>query len=170
MPSGAWDVQAFQGADIADNTDVVIEVDSVQPKSRWLTIQEVQAMAGVGFLNPANPEDRNLVHRMLKYESGDVALQEREVHRQYAQMEHALAKEGAPVPDPQPWQDRDIHVATHKAWMNSAEFQMLPPESQALMYEHWQKEMELAMPQTGVTVPPEMEAQADPNAQAGPPG
>jgi hypothetical protein len=155
-----FEVSQFSGADLMGNTDVVIELDSMRPKSRELAMSVVERMVQSGLLNPQDPADRTRAYKALDLEDDQVVISDQNQHRRVAQMEDALMLRGQPSAPAQWFEDQDIHAAQHSATMNGDEFKASPPEVQALLYEHMKSHQMLAYPQVGVTMPDSMIAQA----------
>ena len=155
-----FEVSQFSGAELQGNTDVVIELDSMRPKSRELAMSVVERMVQSGLLNPQDPADRSRAYKALDLEDDQVVISDMNQHRRVAQMEDSLMLKGQPGQPAQWYEDQDIHAAQHSATMNGDEFRMSPPEIQALFHEHTRSHQLLAYPQVGVTMPDSQIAQA----------
>jgi len=162
-----FDLVAFNGADLRGHTDLTIELDAMMPRSRALAMQSIQLMAQSGMLNMMDPRDKQRAFKMLDQESPDEVIYDSNAHRRRAEEENYRMLRGEMV-DPMPHEDHDVHVLTHRAQMTTDEFYAAPEEIQHILIKHYQKTLEMAMPQTGVTLPPEQQAQIQ-AAAGGPP-
>lgn len=166
------DVVAFTGADIADQTDLFIELDSLLPKSRALALQDIQVMAQVGIMNPAmDPKDRADALAMIDKESSDEVIEDRNLETRWAKEEGQMLMRGEQI-DPKPYENHDVHVMQHRYDLISDQFRNLPPELQQPLLMHYQGHLEMAMPKPGVTLPPDQQEQlaaagAEPAGQGG---
>ena len=151
-----FDISHFTGQDILNNTDVIIEVDSIMPKSKTLALQEIQILGQVGLLNPNDPTDRARAYAMLQYEDDQIVLQDKNVDRREAEIENDLMANGQLVP-PKYYENHDVHVALHVQFMKSDEFKSLPEGVQAVFNKHLQAHHEFVYPQGGKGLVPEGE-------------
>lgn len=153
------DVIAFTGADIAGQTDLFIELDSLLPKSRAMALQDITVMQQTGMMNPAmDPKDRADAMAMIDKESSDEVLEDRNLETRWAKKEGQMLMRGEWV-DPKPYEDHDVHAMQHRLDMLSDEYRDLPVESQQPLLKHYQGHLEMAMPKPGVTLPPDQQAQ-----------
>ena len=155
----SWEVVAFRGADL-DGTDVVIEVDSMIPRSRRLALNEIQILLQTGLMNPADPGQRALAYKMIEMEDPSSVTFDKDQHRRVAQIEEQLARAGQPIPPHQVWHDGDSHIQQHFDTLNSDDFRNWPPEAQQELLAHTMDTLQKLMPQAGVTLPPEAQSPA----------
>lgn len=153
----SWDIVSFRGADL-EGTDVVIEVDSMIPKSRRLALNEVQIMLQAGLMNAADPGHRALAYKMIELEDPSAFNFDKDQHRRVAQIEEQLARSGQMIPPHQVWHDGDSHITQHFDTLNSDDFRTWDPQAQQVLLAHVQDTLMRLMPQAGVTLPPDQQA------------
>ncbi len=152
------DIVSFKGADFRGNTDVIIEISSMVPKSRAMALDQIVQLTGAGLINPQDPMDKARAFKAIDWETDDPVVWDKNQDRRMAQLEDKLMSKGTPVEPAKPWEDQDIHVTQHTSFMNSDEFKALPDQFKQLFIEHYNSHLELAMPQPGVTLPPDQQA------------
>lgn len=153
-----FDVQAFSAADFRGNTDVHIEVGSVVPKSRRMTLTEINEMIGSGMLNMQDPAQRAKAFQMLEMEDPSILSFDKDRHRRVASQEYSLAKRGVDPGPHQIWHDLEAHVMQHFEDVDSDDFKTWEPEAQQLFFTHIQDTLAKAMPVAGATVTPDQAA------------
>lgn len=143
-----FQTKLFRGQDIAGNTDVYIEVNSMMPKSKTLAIEELSVLGNLGILNPQSPGDRALIWEMLQREVDEPMLLDKNLHRRAALLENHMLSLGMPIPPAQPYEDHDLHVKMHTEEMIQDHVKANPPLLQ-LYRMHLQTHLDIVYPQQG---------------------
>lgn len=131
-----WQVRALQGADLRNNTDVVVESGSSLPRSRTAQIQLIFDALQQGLLGqlPLDPATRQ---KILE----DVGLVGYETEigpdRRRALMENALMDEGQ-VPQVGPYENKAVHLMEHLLEQKDPRFDTKTPQAQRAYLMHIQ--------------------------------
>lgn len=156
-----FDILAFRGADLRGNYDVVVEAESIRPKSRQMALADLQVMVGLGILGPQSAmwpqEDLAKAKRFLDLEDDKAMAEELNEQRYHAEREDQFMLQGMPVYPPRPSENHDAHLEQHFSTKHSDQYKLLPPQIQMLFDQHIQRHLILAMPMAGVTLTPEMQ-------------
>jgi len=146
-------IKAFQGQDIAGNTSVDVEVESMIPKSRTMALDLIQTLTPLGWLQPTRPSDHALVRKALALDDGDLLVEDTRLDLRVAQNENKLLAMGVLPPKANFLEDQDTHMLSHAEWTKSDEFKALPPQVQFLTWQHIQSHIDIAQPRAG-SIPP----------------
>jgi len=178
-----FDVVEFKGADLLGNTDVSIDVDSMQPKSKAMALELLAMLApGERWLSAADSQDRVRVWRMLGMEDDSRLADDKSIDEREAMLENRRMLLGEAIEPPTPYQDQDVHLVTHNKMRKSDEYKNAPPIIRALIDGHCLGHYQIAMPTAGASLPPGMpqaglvppeetnfEGEGPPQRGAGPP-
>lgn len=63
--TGAWEIEAFKGSDLKGSVDIRVEGGSSKPRSKLAEQALVEAMAKIGVIQPANPEQGYEIAKMF---------------------------------------------------------------------------------------------------------
>lgn len=145
----------FKGEDIeGDNAgipganyyDVEIRVDTGH-RSKEATQQFLLQAAQLGLINLADDEERRKLLRMLDVGAaddavfGEISIPEAQPRQENAWMsslsdEDYQVRVESGVMVPHEWDDHDVHVRTHREYMQRVEFLRLPPERWIRFQDH----------------------------------
>jgi hypothetical protein len=123
---GEFDIFAFKGTDLRNNTDVSVKRQSSMPESRAAREALIMEKFERGLYgDPADPEVRRHVMNMLddavvKDIYSDVRLDEH-----YARWENRILRSGKNVYLINSYDDHNIHVREHNHFRKSMEFQKI---------------------------------------------
>ncbi len=123
---GEFDIFAFKGTDLRNNTDVSVKRQSSMPESRAAREAMIMEKFERGLYgDPADPEVRRHVMNMLddavvKDIYSDVRLDEH-----YARWENRILRSGKNVYLINSYDDHNIHVREHNHFRKSMEFQKI---------------------------------------------
>jgi uncharacterized protein YueI len=128
---GQYDVFAFSGADLRNNTDVTVRKDSAQPESRALRQQQVMARFESGLYgNPQDPEVRRKVMRLLDDAIVDDIYEETRQDEAYAEFENmVLLQSQQTIYLANAFDNHQVHNRIHRAAMLKLEVQKLKLEN-----------------------------------------
>ena len=131
---GDFEVLAFQGADLKDNTDVHIVKQSTISESRVAKEQQVLAKYEAGLYgDPANPEVRRHVMKMLEDAVVKDIYSDDILDESYARWENKIiAAEEQVIHLVNMYDNHSIHIKEHTHYRKSLEYQKekLDPEKQ----------------------------------------
>ncbi|MBM3274113.1 MAG: hypothetical protein FJZ00_03100, partial [Candidatus Sericytochromatia bacterium] len=152
------DVIEFQGADLNDNTDVRVDIDSMIPKSKAMALELLAALApGEKWLAASDPDDRARVWRMLALEDDTKIIADKSLDERNARIENSKMLLGEAIEPATPHENQDTHVLVHNEMRKSDEYDSAPPMIRALIDAHIDSHLQIAMPQVGVSMPGGME-------------
>jgi hypothetical protein len=156
---GQFDVSSFQGQDLEGATDIVLDVQSVMPKSKELAMTWVERLTQIGLLQPDNGPKERAAWKLLDQESEEPIVDDKAVHREKAKEEFENAMRGFPLQPHEWYQDLDGHIDQHRRDLNSDEYAAAPPQFKVAYLAHVQDTLMKAMPTPGVTLPPDQQGQ-----------
>jgi hypothetical protein len=113
-----WEISLWAGADLAGNTDVVVDPGTLVPRSRSAHTQIVFDAVEAGIIDLTNPIDKQKVIEELqlgRFES-DVGPD-----RRRANMENAMMDQGG-IPTVNPEDNHDLHALEHLMQMKDPSF------------------------------------------------
>lgn len=131
---GDWEIVPFKGADLNNNTDVMVKRDSSLPDSR--TAREAQVFeryqAGL-YGDPADPKVRLKISRMLDDGTADDVYDMMKLDQKYARWENQmlLQSDGTDYLV-NLYDDHGIHIEEHTAFMKSLAFQKIKGDNPSL--------------------------------------
>lgn len=152
------DVLEFQGADLDDNTDIRVDVDSMVPKSKAMALELLQYLApGEKWLSSQDPDDRARVWKMLAMEDDRKIIGDKTIDDREARIENRRMLLGEMIEPPKPYENHDVHVMLHNEMRKSDEYKKADPIIRMMIDAHVERHLEIVMPQVGVTMPPQEE-------------
>lgn len=138
-----WVVREFMGADI--NNDLVVVGEPDIGDSIAGQKEEMMDLISAGGFNPQfDRQTRTLIAKTLKYKTADGLFTrqiqaEKNQEREIQEMISDTLKFGDQGYPAFPWQDHESEINALIAFMYTAEFDRLPPRTQALITDHWKK-------------------------------
>lgn len=131
--NGEIDVKEFVGADIKNNTDVIVVKNSTMPTSKAMKRQEILNLYSQGLLgDPADPKVRSRVLEITEY--GDLGQAWRKQALDEAQIDRdiELIKQGI-NPGVNELDNHDMHIDKKNEFRISAEFDKLDEAAKLLL-------------------------------------
>jgi len=120
----------------AGNADVVPDIESMVPEGHnERRARAYQMWKDGAFGDPKSPAALRAFHDAAQMTGMGIRSIPGGVQRAKAKQEHALMLEGRPVPIHE-WDDFEAHLDEHELFMETAEFDRLPPEVQAVFVQH----------------------------------
>jgi hypothetical protein len=181
--TGGWEIQAFKGSDLKGSVDIRIEGGSARPRSKLAEQAMVEAMAKIGVINPADPQQGYEIAKMfgmtnilgandedVRYASGEwQALLDWQVPADPTTGEPVLDPmspmpfpEGGPKVEPL-FDNHLVHIMEHRKPSRTEQYRMLEPWKKLYWQNHLLDHL-MAMPP-----PPGSEPQAKPGSPSGGP-
>ena len=149
--------RVFSGADIKNNVDCYVTIESMLPRSRAIAVSEVTRLFQSGAFDPTSPHDKATGRQIIGLEDPEQAKEQMDYHREKAEREYLEARDGVPINPHDPIaQDIDVHVETHREQVNREEFELWPVEHQNILLGHLYETVQMALPQPGSAMPPEV--------------
>ena len=127
---GEFDIFAFKGADLKNNTDVIIRSDTMLPESRIARNAIVERRFEKGFYgDPADPEVRRNVANMLKDAITENIYEDTRLDEANARNENLLMTEGG-LDNllPNQYDNHFLHKKEHDHYRKSRDYQKLKVE------------------------------------------
>jgi hypothetical protein len=118
----------FVGTMLAGVTGVECQAGSALPRSKAAKQQYILDLFSMGI-----EQDTRKVKEML--ELGEGEPEEFELHIEQAERENELMERGRPAPI-KDWFNHEAHIATHRRFMLSADYEALPPNIQKVFDDH----------------------------------
>jgi hypothetical protein len=120
----------------AGDADVVPDIESMVPEGHnERRARAYQMWKDGAFGDPKSPGALRAFHDAAQLSGVGVRSIPGGVQRAKARQEHTLMLEGRPVPVHE-WDDFESHLDEHELFMETSEFDRLPPEVQAVFVQH----------------------------------
>jgi hypothetical protein len=140
-------VRTFKGSDLignaqiqgADYFDVRVSVSSGLPMSRSGQMHMIDSLLDRGLLDPANPDDKQLVFRILNLGTTKPLFEADQVDQAKAGQENRDMMQGISTPVQVYGDNHGQHIDAHTAFIRTNSFrqlQMTNPEIAQLFYDH----------------------------------
>jgi hypothetical protein len=172
--TGGWEIKAFKGSDLKGAVDIRIEGGSARPRSKLAEQALVEAMAKIGVVNPANPEQGYEIAKLFGM-TNILGANDEDVR--YAAGEWQAVMDwnppvdpttGEPMIDPtsavpfppggpimEPIFDNHlVHIMEHSKPSRTEQYKTLPPWKQLFWKDHVLSHM-MAMPPPPGSEPPQ---------------
>lgn len=138
------DVKWFKGASLNGNTRVKVKTGSMTPKSKVETFERITQYATLGLLNVQDPRDKRLMLEMLEVGGIEKLYAVEDGSRRRARIENMMFARPDPspdfaFPDVNVFDDHQGHYEEHLAFLQTDEFELLPPLRKQLFMAHIQK-------------------------------
>lgn len=141
------DITIYKGSQLNGNVFVRLERGSMMPRSKAFVMQHMMDLVQNGILNPMNPEDRELIIGKMDVGGADKLFRERNADKRRATIENYMfwkpqpdeRGQPRPFPDVMDYDDHQVHVATHRAFMKTDVFENWPPYRKMAFQAHIQK-------------------------------
>jgi hypothetical protein len=158
--TGGWEIQAFKGSDLSGAVDIRIEGGSARPRSKLAEQALIEAMAKIGVINPANPEQSYEIAKLfgmtniLGANDEDVRYAAGEWQALLDWNPEADPNTGMPIPQPpQPgmapspfpaggpqvepiFDNHLVHIMEHRKPSRTEQYKLLPPWKQMFWKNH----------------------------------
>ena len=147
-----WDVTSFMGSDLRGNFDMRVVAESDRVDGKKLRQAVVMDLVAAGFLNPADPSDKQLVLDTMYLALPDQPFEDMLIDKRNAERENERLIQVARViaevgPDAAPavaseiplvrdFGDHKVHIEEHDKIRKSREYEELPPQAQQLVDSH----------------------------------
>ena len=130
---GRWAMEKFSKAQLIGGVDISVELGQNKPRTQVGRRAVADQAIRLGLANPFDPGERM---RLLELIGIPELMEDYKLDKQKAAEENDLFMQGMPVQPPMPWDNHDIHLATHRNFMVSEKYRQLPPELQMAVYQH----------------------------------
>jgi len=147
-----WQVRYWLGADLQNQTDVVVDPGSLVPRSASAKTQLMLDAMDAKIIDPADPKQRQQLLEALDLREFENAIgpDVRRAHKENARMDA-----GEPMPGVNDYDDHAIHLFEHELVMKDPSYDTKPPEVQAFYKEHRDAHKE-AMTEMAMALTPEL--------------
>lgn len=138
------DIRYFKGSDMNGNTRVRVKAGSMTPKSKAATQELLGQLLQFGVINPSDPRQQRLVLETLEVGGIDRLYTIIDGSRRRARIENEMFSKPEPgpnfaFPDVQILDDHQTHYETHLEFIQTDEFELLPPMIKLMFQAHVQK-------------------------------
>lgn len=135
---GEYDVRSFSGAELRENYDVRIYIESGATDSRAGRQSAILDYVQLGILDPTNPDDKRTILKALEFGDPQAYISETLIDEKMAERENEQMNMGEDVPIA-PWQDHAAHNKVHYLEMKSESFLAKPEEVRNAYIKHSQQ-------------------------------
>lgn len=112
------EVFEFSSDNIDEYADIIVQAGSALPSLKGAKIQAAMELFKVGLYgNPADPEVRRRVLTQLEMATTDETIDLARQDEEAARLENDDFEKGEQVPDPEFFQQHDIHYRVHTGWL-----------------------------------------------------
>ena len=123
---GEWEIEPFKGADLRNNTDVMVKKQSSLPDSRIAREARIMEKFGLGLYgDPADPEVRRHVMNMLDDAVVKDIYSDTRLDEAYANFENMELSQGKQNYMINSYDDHRIHVKQHNHYRKSMDYQRI---------------------------------------------
>lgn len=138
------DVKWFKGTSMNGNTKVRVKAGSMTPRSKAEVFERITQLIGLGVFNVMDPKQVKLILRMLEIGQVETLFTVEDLSRRRAQIENTMFSRpdmamGQAMPDVNVFDDHQAHYEEHTAFLQTDEFEMLPPLRKKFFEAHIQK-------------------------------
>lgn len=160
-PEGNWDIQAFRGQQLGDNTQVEVQAGSAMPQSKAAKMASMEQMLTL-FIQNGVPLSQRQLGKYLR----DMGVGGYEhLIEQFSADEGQIAREhrelGAGVPLPiNSYDDDDAHIEGHTTFQKSARYARLDPPVKQIFEAHVQEHRDRVIAQQQAAMDQQLQQQA----------
>lgn len=132
-----WQVEKFSKADIQGAVNIIVDWNSLAPKSNATERATIGQLVQLGFVNPQDEEMQLTV--LKKFGELDLKGSMSIDIEDAAKEEDSFATDPIFIPQVRPFVDNSqVHLRSHVDFAKTDEFRELPPDRQDLWYQHIQ--------------------------------
>ena len=132
----------LKGADLSSPEDIDVTIGQGLGFSRLARIELLLEMFDRGIM-----QDPNKLLNLLEFGDDKDLYEEQNMDKNNAAMENIQMSQGQPVPDPTIIENHNVHLETHRKFIKSEDFKMVPQEGQQLLFDHYMKTNQIVQQQ-----------------------
>jgi hypothetical protein len=134
---GDWDITAFRGAMLRDNTTIEVQPGSAMPQSQAAKQAAMYEHLSLLMQYGIQLDPRDLRQFFKDYEVGGLERLFANLGRdeQQTNREHRIMLNGQPLPTNE-FDNDEFHIAAHEDFQKSDRYTKLPPEHQQIFVQH----------------------------------
>jgi hypothetical protein len=159
-PGYAAEIFEFSGDMVDEYADIVVEIGSGLPLFKAARQETVMQLYNSGMMGDiADPSVRRRALGLLEMGSLEEAMDGAKTDENQARWENVQFGNGNGAPDPEPWEDHDMHYQSHTQWLKSPEGRSAVPEIRMMVIRHAVLHGRYINPQSALQIAQDMNVQ-----------
>lgn len=161
------DIEEFDAQQIDEFADIVIEGSNALPDNKAMRMQMVKEMYDSGLLGPLDdPNTSRKALSLMELGGPEDAIDTSKIDENQANIENNDFENGKPVPNPEFFQNHQIHYETHTSLLKSPESRQWPQQQRMALVQHVIGHLDQFNPAAAAEAAMQYQLPVPPNAQA----
>lgn len=160
------DVDEFEASQIDEFADIFIEGSNALPDNKAVRMQMIKEMFDSGLLGPVqDPNTARKALSLMELGGPDEAIDDSKIDENQANIENDSFENGQKVPNPEFYQNHQIHYQTHTNLLKSPESRQWPQPQRMALIQHLIGHLDQFNPQAAAEAAQQYQLPLPPNAQ-----